>query len=179
MRRRPGPGSSGSATISACEVLSRSSSRFAMASSDGFNPNSDGPASVLAGRSGCGNMFVETGARCGSSLLLSRGLPARFSRRLSPAGVASCELATAGVGAVRRASRGVPHIPQKRKAGELSSPQFGQITVVSPNNCTIIVYAQEGRPEGLSARIKMLVRKVFQPCPKLEKRHYLQHYRPL
>lgn len=147
MRRRPGPGSSGSATISACEVLSRSSSRFDMASSDGFNPSNDGPASVLVGRSGCGGMFVETGARCGSNLLLP-GLPARFARRLSLA-VAFCEIVTAGVGADRRASSGVPHIPQKRKAGELSSPQFGQITVVSPNNCTIIVYAQRGPSEGL------------------------------
>jgi hypothetical protein len=33
----------------------------------------------------------------------------------------------------RRASSKLPHIPQKRKVFALSSPHFGQITIVSPN----------------------------------------------
>jgi hypothetical protein len=36
----------------------------------------------------------------------------------------------AGAPAGRRASIEVPHIPQKRKLVELSSPHFGQITLV-------------------------------------------------
>jgi hypothetical protein len=39
---------------------------------------------------------------------------------------------SAGAPDGRRASSGVPHIPQKRKFAELSSPHFGQITI-SPN----------------------------------------------
>jgi hypothetical protein len=36
----------------------------------------------------------------------------------------------AGALAGRRASSKVPHIPQKRKLSELSSPHFGQVTMV-------------------------------------------------
>jgi hypothetical protein len=87
-----------------------------------FNPSIDGPliggTCLLAGMvafsattGGCGwgalAVFVKFGDRPGT------GAPA--GRRTS------C-----------RASSKVPHIPQKRKLSELSSPHFGQITNDSP-----------------------------------------------
>jgi hypothetical protein len=40
---------------------------------------------------------------------------------------------TRGAPAGRRSSSDVPHIPQNLKFDELSSPQFGQIKIVSPD----------------------------------------------
>jgi uncharacterized protein YdeI (YjbR/CyaY-like superfamily) len=42
---------------------------------------------------------------------------------------------SAGAPDVRCASSGVPHIPQKRKFSELSSPHFGQITISPDYSC--------------------------------------------
>ena len=46
---------------------------------------------------------------------------------------ASDALTVLGAPAGRRISSEVPHIPQKRKFAELFSPQFGQITMASPD----------------------------------------------
>jgi hypothetical protein len=46
-----------------------------------------------------------------------------------------------GAPAGRRASSKVPHIPQKRKLSELSSPHFGQITLVLQMSLNVFSYS--------------------------------------
>jgi len=82
-----------------------------------FNPNNEGPAIVAVGF-GCGDTLSVAVRGCSDVCF-------------AEVGVGPGEAVVAGLAVPRCDSSGVPHIPQKRKAGELSSPHFGQITIVS------------------------------------------------
>lgn len=80
---------------------------------------------------GSGDALFRTGA-CRGSLL-----------RVSTTRAGTCAAATVWAGAGGCDSSGVPHIPQKRKADEFSSPQFGQIT--SPLRRSLILQCKPRR----------------------------------
>ena len=73
-----------------------------------------GASSMTTGRNGAEAFAVRTGEAGGTA----DGNADRGSSAGAPTG--------------RRGSSEVPHIPQKRKLGALSSLQFGQITIVPP-----------------------------------------------
>src|ERR1035438_9570062 len=95
-----------------------------------FRPNIDGPliggTDLFAGRSGVladiagriiSGVFADR-CSCPCACACPRPCPCEFEMS-APTGF--------------RASSKLPHIPQKRKVSALSSPHFGQITIVSPN----------------------------------------------
>ncbi len=121
----------------------RSVSMSGGASDSRPNPNSEGPAMASTVFAGCDlaggkGTLLRTGA-CRGSLL-----------RVSATRAGTWAAATVGVGAGGCDSSVVPHIPQKRKAGEFSSPQFGQITSASPKTLILQCKPVVGRPRARS-----------------------------
>lgn len=95
-----------------------------------FKPNMDGPlmggTARLEPRASCcaaaGCSFTSTGVSGGSAL----------TTRCDGGGGNAASGFSVGVPGPRLGSSAVPHIPQKRKVGALSSLQLGQITNCSP-----------------------------------------------
>src|ERR1035438_8435968 len=77
--------------------------------------------------------------------------PPRAASGLLTTGVVTTRGAPAG----RRSSSDVPHIPQNLKFDELSSPQFGQITIISPEVSNSLTPKVRGQRSDCSKRAEV------------------------